>query len=87
MVHRRARHRESNKKELPFHLFTDQESDGGEHGDATVRELGLAVALQRATVDAVAETESVEPFRERRGGALETSRGGLLSPARISSPW
>ena len=61
-----------------FDLFADQETDGGNHRDATVRDLGFAEALQVAAVDAFAEAEDVQAFRERRARAVQASRSRFL---------
>ena len=79
VVHRRTRHLRVEQKARPLDLFADQESHRREHRHATVRELRLAVSLERRPVDAVAESEHVESLRERRRRPDESRRGGLLN--------
>ena len=79
VVHRRTGDLRVEQKGRAFDLFANQETNRGEHGHAAVRELSLAVALQRGTVDAVAETEDVEAFRERRGRTDHARLDGVLN--------
>jgi hypothetical protein len=79
VVHRRTGDLRVEQKGRAFDLFANQETNRCEHGHAAVRELSLAVALQRSTVDAIAETEDVEAFRERRGGTDHARLDGVLN--------
>jgi hypothetical protein len=42
---------------------TDDEAEGGEHGDAAVRDLHVGVALRLGLVDFVVEAEQVHALR------------------------
>ena len=66
------------QKRRPFDLFANQETDGSNHGDATVRNLGFSVPLQVAAVNALAKAEDVETFRERSARAIQASCGRFL---------
>jgi len=61
-----------------FNLLTNQETDGGNHGNAAVSNLSFAETLQVAAVDAFAKTEDVQAFRERRARAVQASRSRFL---------
>ena len=61
-----------------FNLLTNQETDGGNHGNAAVSNLRFAETLQVAAVDAFAKTEDVQAFRERRARAVQASRSRFL---------
>jgi hypothetical protein len=67
--------------------LADKESDGGQHGDAAVRELGLAVPLQGVGVGLGSESKGVEDADggegardgvEAEGGDRGRGDGGLL---------
>jgi len=61
-----------------FNLLTNQETDGGNHGNAAVSNLRFAETLQVAAVDAFAKTEDVQAFRERRARTVQASRSRFL---------
>jgi len=68
-----------------FDLFADQETDSREHGHAAVGDFSLTVALEGASVDAVAEAEDVEAFRERVRRADQTRLDRFLN-VRVVGP-
>ena len=68
-------------------LLTDEEAEGGEHGDATVGDLDVGVALRLRLLNVVEEAEGVdalwergaplhEPFAHRVLQAVELCPGG-----------
>ena len=60
-------------------MLTDEEADGGEHGDAAVRDLHVGVALRLGLVDAVEESEHVNTLG---AGNLKTKNNAMRTRTR-----
>ena len=67
-------------------LLTDEEAEGGEHGDATVGDLDVGVALRLRLLNVVEEAEGVDALWERGAPLHEPFAHRVLQAVELFAP-